>query len=205
MWMRERLWCATGGADLTRQLFRLGVFLGALTLLIIALGCEGIAPAATATPTPTPTVTPTPTATPTPMQTPSPTFEPTATEPPAIQTVDRELVDELMALVPQELDSAVFTDIRFLLLVPDLKGVLDRQVASFGIAAIPIQEGVEKEQVDYMVTAKGESGLLGVLRGPLDVEEVIKSLEKLGPDIQNESHGAFGIWNVEVDLVDRQR
>ena len=73
-------------------------------------------------------------------------------------------------------------------------------MASFGLAATLIQERVERQQVDYLVTARGESGLLGVSRGPLDVEEVVKSLKNLGANIQDETHGAFPIRNVEVDL-----
>ena len=123
MRMREPSCRVGGGVSLIRQSLHLGLWLAALTLLITSLGCEGTAVDATSTATPTLTpivtltptaiLTPTPTPTPGPMLTPSPTPEPTATEPPAIQSVDRKFADELMALVPADFDSAVFTDIKF--------------------------------------------------------------------------------------------
>ena len=171
------------------------ILLAVLSSLVVILGCTEVAPTAT----PTPTSSPTPTPTPTPIPTPTPqAATPTGAGPESAvagETAAHRAAKELLAVVPQEYDTAIFLDIRSLLDDPTLRSAFEEQG---GLAILGPLAGPLHRQLELAVIATQGPGVVAILRGPLDMEELISSLKALGAGVESETHGPFEVWKVEV-------
>ena len=103
----------------------------------------------------------------------------------------------LLAVVPAGYGAATYMDINALLQDPSLEEEARKQgvLAALGPLASRLQA-----QVQAGVLAEGDTGLLGVLMGPLDVEGFVNFIKAQGVEIGSESHGTFSIWTVDVKL-----
>jgi len=108
-----------------------------------------------------------------------------------------EEVKDLLAAIPADHDVVAFIDIKAVLQDPDVKEALEQEgvLDALGPAAGRIQQ-----EVNTLVMAIGDTGLLGLLRGPLDVRDLLNSLKPQGANIESESYGAFEILKLDVEF-----
>ena len=101
-------------------------------------------------------------------------------------------------MVPVDYESAVFADVRALLANPILREAFEEQgtLAAFGPAAETIEQ-----QVDAVILAQGDRGVLGILRGPVDIEAIIARLTAPGADVETEQYGVYEIRRLDVETA----
>ena len=101
-------------------------------------------------------------------------------------------------MVPADYESAVFADVRALLADPVLREAFEEQgtLAAFGPAAETIEQ-----QVDALVVAQGDRGVLGILRGPLDIEAIVARLTTSAADVESENYGGYEIRRLDVETA----
>ena len=197
---------AKAGALLGRAPY-MGALLAVSALLVLGLACGQAGTIATSTPiptaTPTPTPVPSPTPTPTPIPSPTPTLAssptpfPTPTPRPTPQLVTRDVVHELLEIVPAEYRTVIFADVRTMLRDPGLRQARDELglLAALGPAGDAIQS-----QADVIVLARRGSLAVGILRGALDPPKLVNSLQAPGSEPESESYGTFEILKVRIAL-----
>ena len=101
----------------------------------------------------------------------------------------------MLSLVPADHGGGIYLDIRSILGDPVLKEALERQ----GVLAVlgPIRAPLE-ERADGLVLAQRGGVALGILRGPLDAEELIDTIKAPGSVVEPEDYGGFEIQTVQV-------
>ena len=176
--------------------FSAASLLATLLMGLVILGCAG--PTLTRTSTPIPTATPTPTPTPASAPVPTPTISSGPTDAVAVLSDAQASVAELFAMVPADYESAVFADVRVLLADPVLREAFEEQgtLAAFGPAAETIEQ-----QVDAVVVAQGDRGVLRILRGPLDIEAIVARLTTSAADVESENYGGYEIRRLDVETA----
>ena len=165
-----------------------------LLVLAFTLACESDGNSGA---TSAPTTGPISTATPTPTLPPSPTPEPTtptggATAPP----VDQALFEALLAPIPADFGIVAFVDVAALAQDPELARVLEAQglPEAFGPAGAAIQS-----QLAGAVMASMGGGVIGVLRGPLVIPDLIEGLTLLGAAVETRTSGEFEVVSLTVN------
>ena len=174
----------------SRRPFHVAMLMAAFLLLAGVLGCE--------TTSPTPSIAPTPTPTPTPE--PTPTAEPTAAFVPAdgaSATVAVEgVLGELLAAIPSGYGHVVFVDSQTIIEDPILR---QEFIDLGGLAILGPIAGPLQEQLNQVVLATDEeAGIVGVLRGPLNIGALVRSVETLGGGVESETYGEFQVQTLEV-------
>ena len=173
-----------GGARRSRRPFHPAMLIAAFLLLAAVLGCETTSP----TPSPTPTQTPTPT------PEAIPTAEPTTAFVPAVAV--EGVVGELLAAIPAGYGDVVFVDSETIIEDPILR---QEFIELGGLAILGPIAGPLQEQLHQVVLATDqEVGVLGVLRGPVNIEALVRSVEALGGGVESETYGEFQIQTLEV-------
>ena len=174
-----------------------------LLFVLLAAIAIAIAGCTQATPSSTPAPFPTATATPIPVATPTPTVDvPIELEsgvPPAPDPVRLAKLSRLLSLVPADLGTAVFVDVRALESSPVLESELELQGLSIpGIVpstAINLMEGVG------IAPDPEGNGVLTVLDGFTEIDNLLQLLGALrissGPP-EAEPHRDHRVWNLEA-------